>query len=714
MKIYSILKNGIDEVFMISDKINIHNGEQMQVDLEDIIKHYKLKANEGFLYCLYEAISNSLYSYDDNATEIDIRICITRSYPSNSVISTESKDNFIKSVAITDTGKGMTDNNFTLFSNKLYKTDHQGGQGCGRIAFVKIFNSVTIDSYFYDEQHDFYHRKFKFDDNIEPTKDKISNIACSQGTTVILSDMNDEFISYASKYTVSDCSTFILKHFYIFLHYLLENGRKFAITVYDANKSAEKVIINNQTLEQDRILTEKFTLKELNQEYTFDVIHIKTSNLKENNAFYIVDERSAGVINNIDLPSKTLLEDQQGHKYSYQVYVRSDGYFKQFLNDSRTELNIPPKNKDSNLQLIYREDIEEKVKTRVEEHLKYELTKIKESKLQKIKNILTKTDKQQIINNSNYLYLLENEETKEELIKTINSNANDKDIIKQVQNLHLEVKIRTASKINDFVLRIQQTKTKSEVDIEKIKTEIIKFAQQVNIENAVELSSYIMYRKYILNLLKSGLDTYMDNQKQDEKFFHNLLLPKGYNNDLDSNLWLIDDQFLYFNSNSETRIKDIQINGEKIIRELNENETDEIDSFNKKRLDNRTDLLFFPEEKKCIIIELKAPNVGLDEQVFQMDRYVKMIANFVKPKFKIEQFYTYFITDNFNSKYDKPTGYRKIYGLDCFVRNSLDIVDFETEETIANQYSEVIRYTDIYTRAKRRNDVFFHKLNIKI
>ena len=136
-----------------------------------------------------------------------------------------------------------------------------------------------------------------------------------------------------------------------------------------------------------------------------------------------------------------------------------------------------------------------------------------------------------------------------------------------------------------------------------------------------------------------------------------------------------------------------------------------LNEFNKKRLDKRLDLLFFPEEGKCVIIELKAPSVGVKDNIQQMDKYAELLANFISSNFTINQFYTYLLTDNFN-KYDKPNGYRKIYGINGFVRDSNNIKDYDTDITIANQYSEVIRYTDLYERAKKRNKIFFSKLNI--
>lgn len=237
-------------------------------------------------------------------------------------------------------------------------------------------------------------------------------------------------------------------------------------------------------------------------------------------------------------------------------------------------------------------------------------------------------------------------------------------------------------------------------------------SKQVNEENSVELSSYIMYRKYVLNLFEKTLEKSKIENITDEAFFHNLFFKKNTNIAQQSNIWLFDDQFLYFDGVSEIKLENITINNNKIIREdLTKEELELLNEFNTKRLDKRIDLLFFPSESKCIIIELKSPNKGLDVNIGQMDNYVKLIANYIKPEYKIEQFYTFLITDNFN-KTDYPSGYKKIYGLDGFYRTSIDVPNFENGITIANQYSEIIKYTDIYKRAKNRNNIFFEKLNI--
>ena len=128
------------------------------VDIEDIIKNYELKNNEGFLYCLFEAVSNALYCSVDNE-DIKISIKFTREYKANEIL--KDSENCIKSFEIKDNGTGFTDKNFELFARRFYKTNHDCGKGLGRIAFIKVFDTININSYF-TEKNKFLNRNFIF------------------------------------------------------------------------------------------------------------------------------------------------------------------------------------------------------------------------------------------------------------------------------------------------------------------------------------------------------------------------------------------------------------------------------------------------------------------------------------------------------------------------------------------------------------------------
>ncbi|MDR2756350.1 MAG: ATP-binding protein [Planctomycetaceae bacterium] len=679
-----------------------------EVDLKDVIKNYDLRAEEGFLFCLLEAISNALYCSIENSN-IQITVKITRQYAANEIIKDEN--NYIQSLKIEDNGTGFTDDNFRNFTRQIYKTNHTGGKGLGRVAFLKIFNDVKIESIFKEESKTFK-RTFSF--NTETIEDNKSQVETNNEnkTTITFKNIKPEFQEHTQK-NIDFYRNEILKHFYIFLYYLKSNNKQFEIKLIDNCGSETEQIINTDQLNKDTLVKEKFViedktkLQDIDNMVDFELWHIKTKNTNENKAFYVVDERSAGEINNIDLPPG-VLEDKSGVSYYYNAYLKSR-FFSRFLNESRTKLTLP-KNK-TNLDSITEEKIQETIKTKINLFLKYELEILNKKKENRIIDLLNNEDNNKTANNKAYSYILTDKENKEKLLNTIKFNDSPQKILSKIRNLHKKIQTETIQKIDQTIQKIKNVKT--DVDFKELENEIKNQIQQVNIENIVNLSSYIMYRKYILNIFNEGLESCKKNKIQNEAFFHNILLPKNSNNSTESNLWLIDDQLLYFEGMSDVAIEDIKINGNKIIRDLTKEERDMLAEFNKKRLQNKIDLLFFPEEKKCIIIELKDPKVGLNENVFQMDRYVLLLANFAKLESSIESFFTYLITDNFN-KYDKPgNGYRKIYGIDGFVRNSADVKSYENDSIIANQYSEVIRYTDIYKRANKRNRIFFEKMNLK-
>jgi hypothetical protein len=676
-----------------------------EVDIKDVIKNYELKDNEGFLYCLFEAISNSLYCCIDNE-KIEITVNFVREYKANAI--TEDKDNYIKSFSITDNGIGFIDDNFNNFTRYVHKTNHDGGKGLGRISFLKVFENISIKSYFKEKDKSSF-RSFVFDSNeIVDTKDSIKEQ--DNQTIITFSNMKPCF-SKSTRYSVDYYCKEILKHFYIFLYYLLEKGKDFEIKLVDDSGKISEQIINAQKLKKDKVKREKFEIKDnlkldgFDNIVEFEVLHIKTKNIEDNKAFYIVDERSAGEINNLNLPP-SVLRDKDNFDYHYYVYLKS-GYFKRFLNESRTKLSLPQK--DTNGSFITEEKIEGLLKEKIVSFLKYEIELLDKENEEKIKRILTDPKNNKVVNNKAYVQVFEDEKIRKKFLSSVKYKDSERNILSKAREFHEGVQLQTVERITKLVQNLKKD-NKDTVDFKKLEEEVTELAAKVTKENSVSLSSYIMFRKYVLNLFKEALNVYKDSGQYNESLFHNLLLPKKTSNNIDSNMWLLDDLFLYFEGTSEQSIEEIKINGNKIIRDLSPEEKELLNEFNQKRLCKRIDLLFFPEEKKCVIIELKDPKVGkVNDSVNQMDKYTELLANFIKEEFSIEQFYTYFITDNFN-KFDRPTGYRKIYGVEGFVRNSSDIKSFENDTTIANQYSEVIRYTDIYTRASKRNNIFFKKL----
>ena len=684
---------------------------KLEVELENVVKNYDFDEENGFLFCIFETISNSLYCRS-NSGKVSITVKFTREYRTNELVKDDK--NVIITVSVTDNGIGFTDENYNKFTKKLYESNHDGGKGYGRIAYLKVFNDVSIESTFLENGKS-YTRNFKFDLNEKKDTKKETEGNKITGTTIYLKKIKDDFRDDAIL-SSEQYAEYILHHFYIHLYYLLERNIEFEIKVLNDSGELSEQIINSDKLKNDIVKKVSFDLVDPDafdnmNTNTFEVIHIKTKNVKGNKAFYVVDERSAGEIKKLDIPPG-MLEDSTGKTFYYYVYLKSS-FFNKFLNDSRTKLSLPSDAKNKGKNYFTEDKILMKLQENVNSYLKYELTILEKKIEEKISNTLTNNKYNKICNNKNFLYMLTDDDLKKELLHKIKFGDTDKDVIIKTRNFHEELQEKTIKQVNSIVekLKTEKEKSKDGIDFNKIEEELQSLILKVNIENSINLSSYIMYRKYVLDLFHEGLEYYKKSKDYNEAFFHNILMSKRTSNTVDSNLWMLDDLFLFFEGRSEKSIIDIEYKEEKIIRDLTDDEKIKLNEFEKKRMERRIDLLFFPEEKKCIIIELKDPKVDMVEGVSQLDRYTEFLANFIKPEFSIDEFFTYLITDNFNL-FDKPSGYRKIYGLEGFVRDSISIKNYYNDLPIANQYSEVVRYTDIYERARKRNKIFMQKLNI--
>jgi hypothetical protein len=210
-----------------------------QVDIKDVVRNYDFTEENGFLFCLFEAVSNALYCCVNNQN-IKITVQFKREYKANELIKDDG--NFITAISVTDNGTGFTNDNFAKFAKTIYKTNHEGGKGLGRVAFLKVFNNVYIESRF-EENGVQYSRNFKFDESaIKDTKKEIVHREKPE-TTIYLKNIKDDFRDDTRK-SGEYYSDEILNHFYIFLYFLLEQKKEFEIKIIDDSGKISEQIIN--------------------------------------------------------------------------------------------------------------------------------------------------------------------------------------------------------------------------------------------------------------------------------------------------------------------------------------------------------------------------------------------------------------------------------------------------------------------------------------
>lgn len=255
---------------------------------------------------------------------------------------------------------------------------------------------------------------------------------------------------------------------------------------------------------------------------------------------------------------------------------------------------------------------------------------------------------------------------------------------------------------------------------EKLVVEVNALTKEIPLQNRTSLTQYIARRKMVLELfqkiLNHELDKYKNGGRIDEKVLHNLIFQQTHDNPEDSDLWLVAEEFVHFKGVSEVTLKDITYNGQKIFdKEFNEEDKHYLDSIGEKRLEKRPDILLFPEEGKCLIIELKAPETNVAKYLTQMDSYASLIRNYTRDDLDITAFYGFLIGENIEDRdvRGRVSRFEHSSHFDYWFRPSEIVHGFDGRAN-GSIYTEVIKYSTLLKRAQLRNKIFIDKLGINV
>lgn len=241
--------------------------------------------------------------------------------------------------------------------------------------------------------------------------------------------------------------------------------------------------------------------------------------------------------------------------------------------------------------------------------------------------------------------------------------------------------------------------------------------QTIPEQNIYSLSHYMARRSIILDLFGMALNRRLHSQKDekrksDERRLHDILFKQKEMDPRRSNLWLLDEEFVFFPGSSDKPLKDVEYNGKKIMLDITEY-PEEIQKYltsdNHDRTKLRPDILLFPEENKCVIIELKKPEADLSEALHQLNKYTSIIHEFCSPDFGFNIFYTLLIGGKINSRdlrnIDRELVEAKRFGF-MYATHKLQAEGRED----GTQYIEVHTYQSLLERAKIRNKMFLDHL----
>ena len=684
----------------------------------------KIKKSVDKLRPLYEAITNSfealrLKESDSSNQEILIKIIAIKN-----VFSDETQEYDFRQFEIEDNGIGFTDSEFERL---ISLNDNRKGfwnKGTGRVQFVHFFERSTYESIYRDSRSLTGFRKREFIlSKSRPFLEKnaiiqyISNedIEAQKGRTklILTSPISEKDRNYYSSLTLEELKSEIINHY---LAYLCENrdslpkiSLEFIVgdevkdsKTIDKNDIPKSDYVTDFEVKYSQISADNNSIEQSNESEIFNLksFKISTQKLPENEILLI---SKGEVAKNITLNNLSPKDHINNNRY---LFLLSGEYIDKRDSDLRGDLKIPNKEDfKKNVNSLFAEneiiieDIEEETNLVIEQYYS-EIRKKSEEKKQNLRRL-------------KQMFLL-NDETVNSL--KIGLNDSDKEILKKVYQADVKIIAQRDAEIKRQIEQIEKLKPTSKDYSKQLELKVNELVKTIPLQNRTALTHYVARRKLVLELfdkiLKKQLEILEETGRIDETILHNLIFQQHSDNPSESDLWILNEEFIYFSGVSEKELRLVEIDGNKLFKEEFAEEEDKyLNSFGEKRLSKRPDILLFPDEGKCIIIEFKSPDVNASLHLSQIDFYANLIRNYTFEKFQITAFYGYLIGENIEPRdvLGRVSRYEHSYHFDYLYRPSENVIGFDGRQN-GSIYSEVIKFSTLLKRAQLRNKVFIDKL----
>jgi hypothetical protein len=301
----------------------------------------------------------------------------------------------------------------------------------------------------------------------------------------------------------------------------------------------------------------------------------------------------------------------------------------------------------------------------------------------------------------------------------VRKQSTDADILKLVYEGEMEKIANMDASIKKAVKDVEALDPTEHDYQDKLQQLVKDFASMLPEQNRNALSKYIARRKLVLELfekiMNNNTDSLRGGKRIDENVLHNLIFRQHSIDPQGSDLWLLEDQYLYFEGCSEKELNQIKINGTSLLKKKLTDEEKAYKLRQEKDVgDRRPDVLLYPAEGKCIIVEFKAPDVDVSEHLSQINRYAMIIHNLSDASFQFNTFYGYLIGENidYDSIQESNSDFKQAVNLKYIFRPNY-IVPGRFGHKDADLYTEIIKYSDLLKRAQDRNKVFIDKLEGK-
>lgn len=633
---------------------------------------------------------------------------------------------FFDQFVIKDSGIGFDMDNFERLVR--FKDDRKGfhNKGSGRIQLLHSFDTAKYVSIFKDEtgykKRSFTLSTHYISKNAIISEHKIDNCAADSSDTILtLHKLLDEKDTQAyNNLTASE-----LKHMLV-SRYMMEfcthrnNLPTIQIAQYiDGELDGEKLTVSESDIplidnEKEMILNyyrlsdngkdfEK-TLKQ--EQLKLSAFKIDGNDLKRNG----IKLTSKGEIipdNRIGLKNLSSTDQLDGKRY---LFLISGKYIDERDGDTRGAINISSREdfKKANSSHPHLHSSEEIFLDDIEAEANFTISTMYSEIREK------KEEKQNDIEKLRKMFLLDEATLKS---MTISLDDTEERILEKVYAADSKLIAKKDAEIKKSIDKLDELDPSDSHYQNKLSSITSDLVRVIPLQNKTSLTHYVARRKLVLDLFSKILSGELEVQKTgrrniDEKLLHNLIFQQSSSNPEESDLWLLNEDFIYFKGTSEGRLCDIEIDGKKVFKsEFSVEEESYLLSLGENRKVKRPDILLFPDEGKCIIIEFKNIDENISNHLNQINKYAFLIKNYSEEQFHLETFYGYLVGEKLHPLDVRScdANFIESYHFDYLFRPHERILDVKGIRD-GSLYTEVIQYSTLLKRALRRNEIFIQKL----
>lgn len=676
---------------------------------------------------LYEAFTNCLEAIELRKRKGDSfapRIFVDFYYDAD----TEGKNSDLSKIVVSDNGIGFDDDNYQRL--QIFKDESKGfnNRGSGRLQFILSFEKAQYEST-YKQDNEIRRRKFilskaeSFLSNnsiLQIQEEDICPSDAEVNTKLVLNGVRESAdIRFYKEKTIDDIKDALIDHYIMQFCALGSSLPSITISFFQHTEQKEYRYITISDIPSPscedqpiEVPISRISADMKRVEATTDRVRINIKSFKlpssqiKRNAVKLTCKKE--IIESVKVKMDCLPAEMEIDSQRYLFLLSSD-YFDDNMGDTRdsfeilnkTDFKKKAKKFGGITPQVVLDDIESEVSNKATELFSEILQQREkhEQHLQELKNTYLLSD--EALTDANI-----NDSVEDILIKAY---AYDAKLIAK-QDAVYEEKVKQLDDLNPISDTYQE-------DLEKLVKEL---SEAIPLQSKESLSRYVTRRALVLELFQKLINKQTVVQQTsdraiDEKLIHNLIFNQHNADSASSDMWLLNEDYLHYSGCSEYRLKDITVSGKKLFRDIiDEEEQKYLKSLGEDRLAKRPDILLFPSEHKCVIIELKSLDANLSKYLHQVNQYATFIRSYTTDDFYIDTFYGYLIGEGLQPndvrasdgdfRYDPKFNF-------CYrpAKNITNLSD-DSGRTDGTIYMEAMSFSELIKRASERNESFKLKL----